>query len=79
MNQVERLRYIQDALSRQDFVSLENLCAGLDVSRATVRRDLIELERSQNIHRVHGGSCSPPPAKRRSTDFWRLLVSSQKE
>jgi len=58
MNQVERLRYIQDALSRQDFVSLEDLCAGLDVSRATVRRDLIELERSQNILRFHEGAMS---------------------
>ena len=58
MNQVERLRYIQEALSRQDFVSLEDLCNGLGASRATVRRDLIELERSRNIRRVHGGVMS---------------------
>jgi DeoR/GlpR family transcriptional regulator of sugar metabolism len=78
MNQVERLRYIQDALSRQDFVSLEDLCAGLDVSRATVRRDLIELERSQNIRRVHGGAMSTS-SREEALDFRRLSVSCQEE
>jgi len=78
MNQVERLRYIQEGLSRQDFVSLEELCTGLGVSRATVRRDLIELERSRNIRRVHGGAMSTS-SREEALDFKRLSVSCQEE
>jgi DeoR/GlpR family transcriptional regulator of sugar metabolism len=78
MNQVERLRTIQDALSRQDFASLENLCAALGVSRATVRRDLIQLERSHNIRRVHGGAMSTS-SRDEALDFRRLAVSCQEE
>jgi DeoR/GlpR family transcriptional regulator of sugar metabolism len=78
MNQVERLKYIQEALSRQDFVSLEDLCAGVGVSRATVRRDLIELEHSQNIRRVHGGAMSTS-SREEALDFRRLSVSCQEE
>jgi DeoR/GlpR family transcriptional regulator of sugar metabolism len=78
MNQVERLRYIQDALSRQDFVSLEDLCAGLGSSRATVRRDLIALEQSHNIRRVHGGAMSTS-SRDEALDYTRLSVSCQQE
>ena len=78
MNQVERLRTIQDALSRQDFVSLEDLCATMGVSRATVRRDLIQLERGQNIRRVHGGAMSTS-SRDEALDFRRLAVSCQNE
>jgi DeoR/GlpR family transcriptional regulator of sugar metabolism len=78
MNQVERLRYIQDALSRQDFVSLEDLCAGLGSSRATVRRDLIELESSHNIRRVHGGAMTTS-SREEALDYKRLSVSCQEE
>lgn len=78
MNQIERLRAIQDALSRQDFVSLEDLCAALAVSRATVRRDLIQLEGSHNIRRVHGGAMSTS-SREEALDFRRLAVSCQPE
>ncbi len=78
MNQVERLRYIQDALARQDFVSLENLCAALSASRATVRRDLIELEHGRNIRRVHGGAMSTS-SREEALDYRRLSVSCQEE
>jgi DeoR/GlpR family transcriptional regulator of sugar metabolism len=78
MNQVERHRYIQDALSRQDFVSLEDLCKNLGASRATVRRDLIELEQSRNIRRVHGGAMSTA-SREEALDFKQLSVSCQEE
>jgi DeoR/GlpR family transcriptional regulator of sugar metabolism len=78
MNQVERLRYIQDALSRQDFISLEDICAALEVSPATVRRDLIQLEQNQNIRRVHGGAMSTS-SRDEALDFRRLAVSCQDE
>jgi DeoR/GlpR family transcriptional regulator of sugar metabolism len=78
MNQIERLHAIQDALSRQDFVSLEYLCAALGVSRATARRDLIQLEQSQSIRRVHGGAMSTT-SREEALDFRRLAVSCQEE
>jgi DeoR/GlpR family transcriptional regulator of sugar metabolism len=78
MNQVERLRAIQDALSQQDFVSLEDMCVQLGTSRATVRRDLIELEQSRNIRRVHGGAMSTS-SREEALDFRRLAVSCQEE
>ena len=78
MNQVERLRAIQDALSRQDFVSLEDLCAALGASRATVRRDLIQMEQGQSIRRVHGGAMSTS-SRDEALDFRRLAVSCQQE
>lgn len=78
MNQVERFRYIQEALSRQDFVGLEDLCTGLGASRATVRRDLIQMERSRNIRRVHGGAMSTS-SREEALDFNRLSVSCHEE
>ena len=78
MNQVERLRYIQDSLSRHDFVGLEDLRSGLNVSRATVRRDLIQLERSRNVRRVHGGAMSTS-SREEALDFSRLSVSCREE
>ena len=78
MNQVERLRYIREALSAKDFVSLEELCAELGVSRATARRDLIEAERGRNIRRVHGGAMSTS-SREEALDFGRLSVSCKEE
>jgi len=78
MNQVERLRYIREALSVKDFVSLEELCAGLGVSRATVRRDLMEAELGRTIRRVHGGAMSTA-SREEALDFGRLSVSCQEE
>ncbi len=78
MNQVERLRYIQQALSQQDFVSLNALCSGLNASRATVRRDLIELEQKHGIRRVHGGAMSTA-SRDEALDYSRLSVSCQPE
>jgi DeoR/GlpR family transcriptional regulator of sugar metabolism len=78
MNQVERLKYIREALTLKDFVSLEDLSSELGVSRATVRRDLIEAERTRNIRRVHGGAMSTS-SREEALDFGRLSVSCQAE
>lgn len=78
MNQVERLRHIRDLLAQRDFVSLEELCAQLGVSRATVRRDLIEAERGRTIRRVHGGAMSTA-SREEALDFGRLSVSCREE
>jgi DeoR family fructose operon transcriptional repressor len=78
MNQVERFRHIQEALSRLDFVSLEDLCTRLAASRATVRRDLIELEGKRILKRVHGGAMSTS-LREDALDFRQLSVSAQEE
>ena len=78
MNQVERLRHIRDVLTLKDFVSLEDLCNQLGASRATIRRDLIEAERSRSIRRVHGGAMSTS-SREEALDFGRLAVSCQEE
>lgn len=78
MNQVERHRNILEILSRQDFVDLEELCKQLNTSRATVRRDLIELERSRNIRRVRGGAMSTN-TREEALDFRQLFVSCHDE
>jgi DeoR/GlpR family transcriptional regulator of sugar metabolism len=78
MNQVERHRYIQEALSKRDFASLDDLCEGLGASRATVRRDLLELEQSRNIRRVRGGAMSTV-SREEALDFGRLSVSCREE
>lgn len=78
MNQVERLRHIRDVLTQKDFVSLEDLCAQLGVSRATARRDLIKAERGRAIRRVHGGAMSTS-SREEALDFGRLAISCQEE
>jgi DeoR family transcriptional regulator, fructose operon transcriptional repressor len=78
MNQVERLKYIQETLSRQDFVSLEDLCTHLGASKATIRRDLIDLEANRTIRRVHGGAISMV-TREDALDFKLLAVSCQEE
>ena len=78
MNQVERHRNILEVLSRQDFVDLEDLCKRLNASRATVRRDLIDLEQSRNIRRVRGGAMSTS-TREEALDFRQLSVSCHEE
>ena len=78
MNEIERHKFIQESLQRQDFVSLDDLCTGLGVSRATVRRDLLELEQSRNIRRVRGGAMSTS-SREEALDFGKLSVSCREE
>lgn len=78
MNQVERLQLIQEALSKRDFVSLDELCMRLGASKATVRRDLIELEQGRTIRRVHGGAISVS-MREDALDFKLLSGSCQQE
>ncbi|MGW8375107.1 DeoR/GlpR family DNA-binding transcription regulator [Streptomyces sp. ODS28] len=57
----ERHRRIVAELSRQRFVTTDELTALLAVSRETVRRDLALLERRGELTRVHGGATTPQP------------------
>lgn len=52
----ERLDRLRDILRETAVVRVDELCAALKVSAATVRRDLEELERRGEARRVHGGA-----------------------
>lgn len=52
----ERLKRIEDYLSRSEFASLDELSEEVDVSVSTVRRDLASLEARGVLRRTHGGA-----------------------
>ncbi|MBP1635700.1 MAG: srlR 2 [Acidobacteria bacterium] len=61
MNPAGRRLRIREILERQEFVDLAALCRELSASEATVRRDLIRLERERMLKRVHGGALAAQP------------------
>lgn len=60
----ERHRRILDLLQTHQRLTTEHFAEALGVSRETVRRDLIELERCGQLARVHGGAVPPVPGVR---------------
>lgn len=61
----DRHRHILDLLQTHHRLTTDRFAVALGVSRETVRRDLIELERAGRLARVHGGavpSAAPPEA-----------------
>jgi DeoR family fructose operon transcriptional repressor len=52
----ERLAQVRSMLRASRAVRLEEICHALQVSQATARRDLQELERLGEARRVHGGA-----------------------
>ncbi len=52
----DRLRKIKNRLKEQQSVSVEELAEELGVSKDTVRRDLIKLEKQKFVRRTHGGA-----------------------
>jgi len=51
----KRLERLREILRIDHVVSVEELCRRLEVSAATVRRDLAQLESLGEVRRVHGG------------------------
>ena len=56
MQRAERLTVILDRIAEQGSVDVAELARSLDVSGATVRRDLASLSRGQLLIRTHGGA-----------------------
>lgn len=52
----ERWRHILDKIERHGTVQVTELVAELNVSESTIRRDLSELEKQEQLVRVHGGA-----------------------
>lgn len=66
LSNAERQEQILQILSRQQRISVGEICATFAVSEATARRDLETLANSGKIQRVHGGAIlfrqAPPEA-----------------
>jgi DeoR family transcriptional regulator of aga operon len=56
-----RQDFILHRLQEADEVSIEELCAALDASTATIRRDLDDLEQRSLLRRTRGGAISISP------------------
>ncbi len=54
----ERQEKIRKMLKREGVVRVEQLCAAMSVSPATIRRDLADLDQRGLARRVHGGAVS---------------------
>lgn len=61
MLQEERFLRIRSLLATLSRVSVERIVQDLNVSRETVRRDLVELEGIGELRRVHGGAIATGP------------------
>lgn len=55
----ERQQAIRQLLDQQGTVQVAELSERFGVSRSTIRRDLLQLERAGLIRRVHGGAANP--------------------
>lgn len=54
----QRKQYILNRIERDGTVTVTEMAETLNVSEMTIRRDLIELENSGLVRRVHGGAVS---------------------
>lgn len=70
----ERHRLILSMLGAKQQVSANDLAEMLNVSRETVRRDLLDLEEAGQINRVHGGAVLPDPS---SEEPFRQRMTTQ--
>lgn len=70
----ERHQRILSMLAASQQVSANDLAQMLNVSRETVRRDLVDLEESGQVNRVHGGAILPEP---RSEQPFRQRMTAQ--
>lgn len=68
----------QQVLTTQEFVDIDQLCLALGISRSTVRRDLMEMEKRGVLRRVHGGAISLK-ARDEALDFRTLSTSCHEE
>jgi len=76
MHPDERRRELVDLINENHGCSVDEMAASLDVSEATIRRDLRALEEENVIKRTHGGAM-PLVDQRRPYD--RRLISNLEE
>lgn len=56
INLADRHRIILEKIKKEGKVSVPDLCASLDVSSVTIRKDLKQLEDKNLLFRIHGGA-----------------------
>lgn len=56
--QAERYQSIVSEVNKHGFISVEDLMKNINVSRSTIRRDLLELEQMNRLIRARGGAIS---------------------
>jgi DeoR/GlpR family transcriptional regulator of sugar metabolism len=78
MKQAQRIQEFQELFTKQEFISIDELCTRFKSSKSSIRRDLIELERQGVLRRVHGGGISLQ-ARDEIMDFSHLTVSCHEE
>lgn len=78
MRQAERILQLHEFFAKQEFVSIEELCARFNASKSSIRRDLIELENKNVLRRVHGGALSLQ-AREEALDFSSLSGSCHEQ
>lgn len=74
--QVRRHERLAEIVLREDFVSLKDLAARLDVSLMTIHRDLDELERQGVLRKVRGGATPQPSSLFESNVRYRLTQAA---
>jgi len=76
----ERLENIRRFLKNHGVARVDELCAELGVSAATVRRDLGQLDRRGHIRRVHGGAvCVEPRLEEPVFDDKATIAAAEKQ
>jgi DeoR/GlpR family transcriptional regulator of sugar metabolism len=76
---VERKERIRQYIDGKIHVTVPTLCRMFEVSEATVRRDLDELEREKLIRRTHGGASPLAPRARESLVGRRRLQQNREK
>lgn len=75
----ERYHRILALLNNQDRIDTESLAATLNVSRETIRRDLLKLEAEGKLRRVHGGVVPIAPAPEKPFEMRRGEQAAEKQ
>lgn len=52
----ERILYLLDRLEKDNILNVKDIASELNISEATIRRDLAELEKQGKLKRIHGGA-----------------------
>ena len=52
----ERILYLLDCLEKNNILKVKEIASELNISEATIRRDLSELEKQNKLKRIHGGA-----------------------
>ncbi|WP_170314827.1 DeoR/GlpR family DNA-binding transcription regulator [Aquibium carbonis] len=75
----QRQARLLEQLGRQTYVEVQDLCAALGVSEATIRRDLTELEARGLLKRTHGGALSIQQVARDYSNADRKVLRNEEK